>query len=308
MTIVLAFDLGGTRLKAGVVDATAMQVLASDTADVAGMDADTALDVVAGVGRRLLDAVGAAGKARPLVASGMALPGIVDAGRVQVLPGKLAGIEGRDLRAWLRDRFGASVAVVDNDAVAHAMGEVTAWSAEGLLDARICVLTVGTGIGCTVLEGGQPALPGPWGRGMLGGHLPIADPVGPLDTAGRSGTFEARCRADRIVGEAREAGCSLDDVPGVYAAARAGEPAALAGLAAYRRWLVRGLVAITNAYAPSHVLLGGGPITPDGLLLDGVQQALEAQVWAGTCPSVRATRLDTDAALLGVAVMVRRAQ
>lgn len=299
MGTTLAFDLGGTRLKAGVVEPASRTVLATATAPVAGLAFDAVLPVMREVGREL-----AAGVPDPPGAVALAVPGIVDADRVEVLPGKFPGIVGHDLAGWLREAFAVSAVVVENDAVAYGLGEVAALDDRS---GRVVVVTLGTGVGCTVLQDGLPILDGPYGRGTLGGQLPVGDPVGPLDTAGRPGTFEARCRAGRLLGEARDAGCAADDVPAVLAAAAAGDPAARRGLATYRGWLVRGLMAVTHAYTPRLAIVGGGPLaTPSGaaVVLEGVEEDLAAVVWEGCAPEVRAAAAGDHAALLGLAVLV----
>lgn len=296
MGSVLAFDLGGTRLKAGVIDSGA--VLAAATAPVAGLSADQALPVLRSTGQDLLARVATAP-----TATALAVPGIVDHGRVLVLPGKFAGIVGLDLAAWLADTFGTSRVVVENDAVAYGRGEVEALDERA---GRVAVITLGTGVGCALFQDGRPAPDGPYGGGILGGHLPIGDPTGPVDTAGRPGTFEARCRAERILEEARRAGCVATDVPAVLAAAEAGDPSAEAGLAAYRAWLVRGLAAVTHAYTPRLVIVGGGPVsTPMGasVILDGVEASLATAVWDGCAPMLRVASAGDDAALLGLAAL-----
>lgn len=296
MGLVLAFDLGGTRLKAGLVDPATSRVAARDVASVEGLGVDDALAVVADVGRRLT-----AGAADDLVGIGLSVPGIVDNGRVTVLPGKFAGVEGVDLAGWLRTTFAVDDVVVQNDAIAYGLGVVA-----GLADpsGRIVVLTIGTGVGCTVIEDGRPALVGPFGGGLLGGHLPISDPTGPLDTAGNAGTFEARCRAERILGEALEAGSDAADVPGVLMAAANGDPAAIRGISAYRGWLLRGLVAVTHAYTPRLIVVGGGPVSTAGsasVLLDDLATSLAGKVWRGTAPAVVAAQAGDHAALQGLA-------
>ena len=62
---------------------------------------------------------------RPIAGVGLCVAGLVgDDGRVVALPGKLDGIVGLDLPAWLEDRFGVP-ARVRNDAVAYGIGEAT---------------------------------------------------------------------------------------------------------------------------------------------------------------------------------------
>jgi predicted NBD/HSP70 family sugar kinase len=129
---VLAFDMGGTRLKAAVVDGDQPFALTV---------AETGLSSVAAVGARLVDGADAVA---------MCVPGKVsEDGVVEVLPGKLPGVEGTDLRSWLKSTFGLPVAAVVNDAAAWGVAEAAARPGR----ARVLTVTVGTGLGTALVEG-----------------------------------------------------------------------------------------------------------------------------------------------------------
>lgn len=176
---VLAFDLGGTRLKAGLVDGERVALM-DERASPPG---DAALETLVATGRELL-----AG-ARP-DAVGLAVPGLVSDGEVVSLPGKHEGLVGIDLAKGLREAFDAEALVV-NDAIAYAAGEARAGAGTGY--ERVVVVTIGTGIGVAVMQQGQPVTPGTLGGGILGGQIPIGGEG--TDTAGHAGTIEALCRA-----------------------------------------------------------------------------------------------------------------
>jgi len=289
---VLALDLGGTRLKSAVVEVGTGIVTGFAITDSAP-DADAALAKVAAAGDRLR-------AGQPVDAVGLCLPGLVaEDGRVVALPGKLAGIVGRNVAAWLRERFGLAATVV-NDAVAFGVGEARDGAARG--HARAVVVTIGTGIGCCVLTGGAPITTGALGGGILGGQIPIAPATGgPVDTNGRHGTIEALCAAARIVDQVRAAGGGAASVPEAYAAWHAGAAAARAGIAAYRCDLARALVALAHAHTPSVIVLGGGPATPEAPILVGLEAEVNTALWPGYAVTVRPARLGDRAALLGLA-------
>jgi len=173
----LAIDLGGTRLKVGIVPGGEVDVVAHGAATMS--DALACLSEV--IGRLAPDGCDVVG---------MCVPGTVDGHRIVALPGKLDGAVGFDLAGWLSARTGGRAFVV-NDAVAYAVGEAAD------LPGRTVVVTIGTGVGTCVVEHGRPLGKGPLGGGTLGGQLPLTSD-GPLDTSGRAGTIEAWCRADRV--------------------------------------------------------------------------------------------------------------
>jgi len=290
--LVLAFDLGGTRLKAGIVDVTTGTVLARRTVDTP-VGADAALALLARVGRELLQA------RAPVEAVGLCVPGLVDQGRIFALPGKLAGIVGVHLSARLQIEFGRE-AIVINDALAFGLGEVAFGAARAAH--RVVVMTIGTGVGVAVFEAGRPLGDGPLGAGTLGGQIPVfEDETGPTDTNGKRGTIEARCAAVRIVEVARGRGVDVDDVAGVYARAALGDAAADAAIAAYCRDLGRSIVALAHAHAPSLFVLGGGPMQPTSPVFTGLAEAVRAALWPGYEVDIVAAACGDDAALLGVA-------
>jgi predicted NBD/HSP70 family sugar kinase len=243
----LAVDLGGTRIKAAVDDGL-VSVVTHGSATLAG-----ALSCLEQVMARLVpDGCDVAG---------LCLPGLVDEDRVVALPGKLDGAVGFDLVGWLTALTGGQVFVV-NDALAYGLGEAAD------LPGRTVVLTLGTGVGCCVVEDGAPLGRGPLGAGTLGGQLPLtAD--GPLDTSGRAGTIEAWCRADRV------------DEPG------------------YRDRLAQGIAALCLAYGPDRVVVGGGAASAE--LLEGLE--VEPLLWPGQRVEVRLARFGDAAALRGLAAL-----
>ncbi len=291
---VLTFDLGGTRLKSGIVEGGTGVVTGFEVTESAP-DVESALAAVGTVGDRLRTAT-------TVDAVGLCLPGLLaDDGRVLALPGKLAGIEGRNISDWLRQRFGLTP-TVRNDAIAFGVGEARYGAACG--HERAVVVTIGTGIGCCVLQHGTPIGSGALGGGLLGGQIPIAPATGgPADTSGRHGTIEALCAAARIVDHVRAAGGSATSVPAVYTAWQAGEEAARRGIAAYQRDLARALVALAHAHTPSVVVLGGGPALPEAPLLVGLEAQVNAALWPGYSVAVVPAILGDRAALVGLAAL-----
>ena len=289
MSRVLAIDVGGTRIKAALVTRDVGPVAFADTPP----DADTALAVIASLARDL------AGD-EPLTGAGLCVPGLVaDDGRVVALPGKLDGIVGRDLPGELAPAFGVRPVVV-NDAVAYGAGEALAGAGAGAR--RVVVMTIGTGVGVTVFDGGRPVSGGPLGAGIQGGQIPIpgGDPRH-LDTSDHSDTIEACCRARRIADYAIDAGGAFGRTEEVYAAYAAGDAAAVAAVERFRDGLVLAIRALANAHGADVVVVGGGPVTGDDPLLDGVEERVRRELWPTHDLSVRRAALGDAASLAGLA-------
>ena len=269
---VLGFDLGGTRLKSGAV---------SEDGAVHDLRAEPISGRVAL--ELLMERAGTLHARHGAVAAGVSVPGIVDRGRVVSLSGKHPGIEGVDVAAVMTEAVGVPTVVV-NDAIAYAVGEATTGAARE--SPRTVVVTIGTGVGVAVIENGAVLGGGALGGGMLGGQIPISDDSDYTDTSGRRGTIEALCSAPRLV----DSGGTMSD----------------ASIAAWRRHLVRALVALAHAHAPSLIVVGGGP-TADPALLDGVEPHVNEALYRGYTVLVRRAALGDSAALVGVAHLARRA-
>jgi glucokinase len=283
---VIAFDVGATRLKAAVVaDGDVGPVESRPTR---GLDGSAVVELLTATSAELVGA-GVDGV-------GVAVPGISDDGRVVALPGKFEGLVGTDLAAAVGDAVGVR-AVVVNDAVAAAVGEAVAGAGAG--HRRMVMMTIGTGVGTAVVENARPLGDGPWGGGVLGGQIPIADAaVGPVDTNGHRGTIEALCAADRLL----DPELGLTSVPALLAAWERREIGAVALVAAYRRSLEQALVALAQAHAPSVIVVGGGPVsTATGWLLDGMAGAVRRRLWPGHELDVVPAALGDAAAIVGVA-------
>lgn len=283
---VLAFDMGGTRLKAGVVSTEDGRVSAFDSVEIGG-DLERALAATTEMGRGLTKETACSGL-------GLCVPGLVDEhGVVVSLPGKFEGIEGFDLAGFLRDEFDMSPVIV-NDAVAYGSGEAAFGAGRDY--GRVVVVTIGTGVGVTVLEDGAPLTDGVFGAGILGGQIPISEATeGPSDTSGHSDTIEAMCRADRIAGD------SFATVPDAFKAYAAGDPETIKAIESYRRHLTRALVALAHAHAPEAIVMGGGPMTAGTPLLDGVEDGVNSRVYGTYRVAIRLAELGDTAALAGLA-------
>ncbi len=292
MTRLAVLDLGGTRLKAGLLEDGA----AEPTRIVAVPHDGTmrgALDLV----ELVLDQLTPDG----CDAVGMGVPGLVDDdGQVLSLPGKLAGATTTDLRARLQQRTRGPVRIV-NDAVAAALGEAEHGAGRGYR--RVMVVTLGTGVGTAVVEGGRPLGAGALGGGLCGGGVPIPGSGGGVDSAGRRGTFEARCSAAALLAAVVDAGCPADDVAAAWMLFVAGDPAAVRGVSTYREDLIAGLVALACAHAPDVLVVGGGAARP--ALLDGAESAVRARLFPGQSLDVRLTELGDAAALVGLGSLLR---
>jgi glucokinase len=213
---------------------------------------------------------------------GVGVPGLVTrAGVLRAAP-NLDGVAEFDVAGQLGERLGCRV-LVDNDATCATVAEWQLGAGRGV-DSMLLV-TLGTGIGGGLVANGAVQ------RGVNGfagefGHM-VVDPNGPRCPCGRQGCWEryasgsglamlAREAATgrRLANVVRHAGGDAQAVRGehVQAAAREGDPEALAVIDDFARWVALGLANLTNAFDPEMFVLGGGLAAGSDLYLDPIVQ------------------------------------
>jgi predicted NBD/HSP70 family sugar kinase len=224
---------------------------------------------------------------------------VVDAatGRLD-LADNVPGLAGMAFGAELEHRLGVPVQV-ENDINLAALGEHWRGVARGVDD--FAFLSIGTGLGAGLV------LRGELHRGRNGA-------AGEVDyVAAGSGRAIDPCAAAVSVVAAELAAngtpTSLTapfDVPGVFAAARGGDPVGLAVVAEEARRIALHVVPIAAVADVALVVLGGGLSANGDLLLAPVRELLAS--WVPYPPRVEVSSLGEAAILTGaLSVGVRRA-
>lgn len=264
---VAAVDVGGTRIKACLVDAT-YTVLADA---VLPTPPDIAFGIDAAVAETLatLRTVAARrGHAPSVVGCGVVVPGLVDeasgVGRLS------ANLGWRDLpvRDLVAQRLGLPV-VVGHDVRAGLLAESRLGAGRGVLDQVF--VPVGTGIAGALMLDGRVLSAGGWAGEI--GHL-VVRPGGPACPCGQRGCLEAVASAAAV--ERRYAASSGERVSAAIVAERVsrGECAAVGVWRDMVAALVDGLVATVTITGPELVVLGGGLARSGELLLGPVRCGL----------------------------------
>jgi glucokinase len=178
--------------------------------------------------------------------------------------------------AWAERPLAAEVggalgipAVLINDARAFGLAELRLGAGRGVRS--IVGLTLGTGIGGVVAVDGRVVFGRDGSAGEIG-HQTI-DPDGPSCGCGNQGCLEAFARGDRIA-----AACRTATPAEAVERARAGDPAALAGLAEIGRYLGIGIANAIVMVAPDRVVIGGGIAPALDLLLEPIRRELGRRV------------------------------
>ncbi|WP_154028576.1 ROK family protein [Olsenella uli] len=257
---VVAVDIGGTKIAAGVVTlgGEAPVVEAVEKVPTAAMEGGRA------VLARVLEAIrGALARAEGEVAGvGISSAGVIDprTGDVTFANDLMPGWGGTALGAAVTKEFGLPCRVL-NDVHAHALGEAR-WG--GGRDAQSClVVAVGTGIGGAFVERGQIMLGAHDEAGHIG-HVCCPAAAGVPCSCGATGHLEPVAAGPGIIdeyvrlgGDATQADGTPMDGAEIDRRAAAGDEAAKAAEARAGHALGEVLGSMCNMLDPTCVILSG---------------------------------------------------
>jgi glucokinase-like ROK family protein len=292
---VLAFDIGGTRIKHGIVRGDGVLLSQDSLPTLAEEGGECVL-------ARLLGVMAQQRRKQPvLLGVAISTAGQVNPadGSIRFSTDNLPGWTGMALARRVSDACGLPCAV-ENDVNAAALGEAWQGAARGARTAL--VVTLGTGIGGAILSQGELFYGSQGSAGELG-HMCMR-PHGLPCTCGQAGCFEqyaSTAALERRIAHraAREPGWAHLTARGLCDRARQGEAAARALLAEWLDDVAWGICALTPVLDPDVVVLGGGISAQGAFLTERIQR----RVRAGVMPSYRGVRV-RPAALGNAAGMI----
>lgn len=309
----IGIDLGGTGIKAGVVDEDCEIVATAKRKTLAGRPWQ---EIVRDMAEAAQDAVAKAGLAlEDCVSVGVGMPGTIDSQRgVVVFSNNLYWDNVPFVEEF--QKYISLPLRISNDANCAALGEVRAGAAQGCDSAVL--LTLGTGVGGGVVIDGQLFEGGPGGAEL--GHTTLIA-GGELCTCGRRGCIESYCSATALIREADRAADAHPDgilaamraenggeMNGIipFAAMRAGDEAARAVVEQYIEWLGEAITNFVNIFRPQMVLISGGICGEGKALTDPLNDYVRRYSFAGErvfVPPVLPAKLGNDAGLIGAACL-----
>ena len=290
-TLAIAVDLGGTQVRAALVD----------TGGIIHNRAAVKTEAKAGPQAVLAQIVALVGEmSTPDVQGiGVASPGPLDTitGTALNLP-TLKGFINFPLKAELQKRFALPV-TLENDGIAAAIGEWRFGAGRG--HDNLVYVTVSTGIGGGVIADGR-VLRGR--KGMAGhiGHM-ILVPGGDLCNCGNKGCFEAYGAGPAFMARSRAQSVSGD----VFASAAEHNPAAMALVKQEGEILGTGFTSLAHLYSPDVFIMGGGVSKGFAHLYPHIRAKFESSAMpAFQDVAIVAAALGDNAGLVGMASEVLR--
>jgi glucokinase len=277
---VLAVDVGGTKMAAGIVTADGDLLARSVRPTPRTDDGETVLSA-------LLEAV-AEVRTGDEVACGVGSGGPMTRGGDSVSPLNIPAWRGFPLRARLADAFGLPVHI-DNDAKALALGEGWRGAAQG--EASYLAMVVSTGVGGGIVLEGRLLD----GEGANAGHIGhvIVEPDGRVCPCGARGCLEAEASGTAI---AARTGAPAADAPD-------GERARAGRLVGRAVASVAVLLDLRLAVVAGSVALGYGDV-----FFDAAQAELSDRARIEYARSARIVRagLGDEGPLIGAAAVALR--
>ncbi|MFN2520768.1 MAG: ROK family protein [Candidatus Limnocylindria bacterium] len=307
--VILALDIGGTKVAAGVVDRDGRVVAQRSMPTSARADSEGLLAELVALARAVL---GAADAGRSVGAIGVGCGGPMVFPEGVVSPLHIPAWRGFPLRARLEAEFSLPCSV-DNDAKAMALGE--SWRGAGRGSRHMLGMVVSTGVGGGIVREGT-LVDGAHGNAGHIGHV-VVRPGGPDCECGARGCAGTLASGSGIAARAREAARGSEptllrdrlSAADVAVAARAGDAVA-------RRLFHDAGTALGLAIAAAQVLLdldrvvvgGGVALGAWDLLAAPLEYALRDAArlsFARDLPVVRAS-LGARAGIVGAAALALR--
>lgn len=297
---VVAFDIGGTDIKAALFDASGA-MLGLTRVPTAHRGAHTVEAVMQQIGELTAGFAVEFPLVRPQ-AAGLIAPGLVDDDRGIGI--HAANLQWTDapFKRLAEERLGIP-ASFSHDVRAAGEAEFRLGAAQPYRD--VAIIVIGTGIAASLFIGGRAHSAGGY-AGELG-HS-IIDPAGQSCACGSTGCLETIASAGAIVRRYEAmTGVKLPGAKAVIARAVDGDATAESIWSEALDALALGIAQLAAVLAPEAIVIGGGLAQAGDVLFDPLRARLSALLSFQRHPLVTGASLGENAGLLGAALRARAA-
>ena len=313
MSYYCGIDLGGTNIKAGIVDGEGklLNKISIKTRAERAME-----EIIHDMGQLAVDAIKDAGlEVKDIEAIGIGSPGTPDNDEGLLVYSSNLPFNKAPMRKLIREVVDLPV-YIDNDANCAAMAEAVAGAGKGAKDS--VTITLGTGVGAGVIINGR-IFSGFNQAGSEFGHTVLVS-GGVQCGCGRKGCFEQYASASALARMTREAAEANPDsllnkvkeqegewnARIAFIAMREGDKVAEQVVDQYTDYLADGLANAINTFMPEVLVVGGGVCGEGDPLLIPMREKTMSRPYFG--PGVKKTRIElaqmgNDAGIVGAAMM-----
>lgn len=312
MKYYIGIDLGGTNIKAGVVNEKFEILSKSSVKTACPRPAEEIAEDMAKVS--ILACKEAGISIDDIEWIGIGTPGIADNVNGIIPYSNNIGFRNVPIRKLIQKHINKPVYIA-NDANAAAYGEFVAGAAIGSTDA-VCI-TLGTGVGAGVIIDGKIFT----GRNLAGteiGHM-VIEVDGPQCTCGRKGCFEVFSSATGLINMTKQA---MEKYPEsilheyskdghvsarhAFDAMRAGDTAGKIVVDKYIKYLAAGITNVINIFQPDVLCIGGGVCNEGDPLLLPLKELVAKEIYTKMLDcntKITVAALGNDAGIIGAAFL-----
>lgn len=296
---VVGIDIGGTKTLIALVNYSGTIV---DQTEFRTLPENGAVDTMKRIHEAVSSLVSSIPQQGRLIGIGIVTAGVIDSKNRSIVYAANLGWDNVDVGSALEKSFQVPV-LLGNDANLAAVAEYVWGTKKKVQD--LIYITVSTGIGAGIVSGGKLVKGISDSAGEFG-HITI-DPFGPQCGCGNVGCLENYCSGTAIAAIANKELAPLPDrqwsSKDVLDAAGAGdeEATSLAKRAGF--YLGNGIVSLIHLFNPSQIIMGGGVMSTDNIILQEAKRVMDERCISGMRKQVdiRRTNLGKEIGALGAA-------
>lgn len=312
MNYYIGIDVGGTFVKAGIVDENGNIVADGKIASECDKGGNKLAENAATLVMRLLEKSGISKD--QIVGAGMGFPGFIDSKNGIVVYSNNVRLSDFPVVEIMQAKLGLKVKVA-NDANVAALGEKMFGAGKEYND--MVMITLGTGVGAGIIIDGK-LFEGNRSAGAEIGHMLLVH-GGEQCTCGRKGCFEAYSSATALIRDTGRAMQnhkdslmweigSIDNVTGKTPFDYAKKDKYAAEVVNnYIEMLGSALTDIANIFRPEAIIIGGGVCAQGDNLIVPLKQKIQSELFGAEFGSpevvLRIAELGNKAGLLGAAAL-----
>jgi glucokinase len=293
--VVLAIDVGGTKIAAGVVTGTTLLVNRRTSTPNTDQPEDVFAALIAVTDEILMST-------DPPTAIGIGCGGPMQWPQGRVSPLNIRSWREFPLKERLEEHYGLP-ARIHNDAICLALAEHHVGA--GMGHVNMLGMVISTGVGGGLILNGQ-VMNGQTGNAGHVGHV-VVEPNGAACTCGGRGCLEAEARGPVLSAKAKARGWSGDSTVDLARDAMAGDTIAQEVLAQAGQHIGRALASMVATLDITAVVIGGGVANCGPHLWDSIHETYRAHAGLPWCRDTLITKATAqpEPGLLGAAFLWR---